>query len=369
MSVRSKERQGKGTMTSKKKPIPVAIVVLPALIASFILGRVSASSEPETTLSKHSQEAKQPAQAQRPSARPTRLQLSTANIPNHRQPVKARRDRIARNSNAVPLKEALKIARAAFAAPDNREVQETAKLAAGGLYVHLKNNPDDLARSLTQLSSSNRQDEADFLASVLGQIHDPIIEKTALELAERGGDASKAAAFDILDAFDTAAALSPALRALTPDQSVQVRRAALRAIPKPEGLDHDTANEVVKQLTRTLKTDEDPEARRRAALLLGDWQRSLAEFWPVIEALGQDQDINVRAGCAFACEISGLKDARVINALVELLDRGQEDPLVRENAWRALGRLSPLPKSAELAYEKYKKEIEAAGIGEDGGAG
>ncbi|MDF1666836.1 MAG: HEAT repeat domain-containing protein [Planctomycetota bacterium] len=352
-------------MTPTKKPLPIALVVLPALVGAFILGRISVSSEPQRALNVDAPSNEE----QKPKLRTVELTPASKSTVQGRRVAKPRTKQPAKTVPSMPLADALKVARAAFAAPNNLEVQETAKLAAGGLYVHLKTNPADLARSLTQLSSSNRQDEADFLASVLGRIHDPIVEKTALELAERGPDASKAAAFDILDAFDTPAALIPALRALSSNQSVQVRRAALRAIPKPEGLDHDTANEVVKQLTETLKNDEDPEARRRAALLLGDWQRSIAEFWPVIEALSQDQDINVRAGCAFACEISGLKDSRVINVLAGVLSRVQEDPLVRENAWRALGRLSPLPKTAELAYEKYKRELEEAGVGEDGGAG
>lgn len=356
-------------MTQTKKPLPIAVVVLPALIGAFILGRVSVSEtspEPKTTA--------EPTAAQKKEEKspPSRTKLAPAprSVSYARQPkVQRRFEPKIRNASSMPLKKALKVARAAFAEPNNIEVQETAKLAAGGLYLHLKNNPRDLAQSLDQLSSSNRQDEADFLAAVLGRIHDPIVEKTALDLAERGQGANKAAAFDILDAFDTPAALSPALRALQGTESVAVRRAALRAIPKPSGLDEDTAEEVIKQLTSTLRTDEDPEARRRAALLLGDWQRSFADFWPVVEALSQDLDINVRAGCAFACEISGLKDRRIVNALAIMVAKPGEDPLVRENAWRALGRLSPLPKSAEQIYLNFKQELEESGIGEDAGAG
>ena len=89
------------------------------------------------------------------------------------------------------------------------------------------------------------------------------------------------------------------------------------------------------------------------SIVLASYSRNAAELEPVLEALENDADSNVRAGAAFALEVSGVRDATVLNALVAVLDREREDPLVRDNAWNALGRLAPLPEEALRAYASY----------------
>ena len=94
---------------------------------------------------------------------------------------------------------------------------------------------------------------------------------------------------------------------------------------------------------------------------LGEWHRDVADLNPVIAALAQDASVNVRAGCAFAFELAGRREPVVLAALVSTLRNPLEDPLVRENAWKALGSLAPLPSGAHAAYADYGLVMEAAG--------
>lgn len=245
-------------------------------------------------------------------------------------------------------------------APPNeacRGEQEEEDAAAEALLAELLSDPEALRAALDRLRSTDDPRAAADLAAILGQVRDPAVEALARELAVAGRTpALRAAAFDILDRFDTPDVLPLVLATLSREGDAAVRRAALMAVPEPAGTSLAEAERLVIPLGEVLAHDHDPEMRRQAAIVLGGWHRSVDDLAGVLRSLASDPDPGVRAGCAFAVEVSGNRDPSVIRALVAALGAPGEDDLVRENAWHALGRMGPLPAAAEEAYRAYAAE-------------
>jgi HEAT repeat protein len=210
----------------------------------------------------------------------------------------------------------------------------------------------------------SEQDPAslEVLSAALGRVVDPAVEELALELVRRDPDpARRAAAFDLLDRLDPPAATAAVLSALGRESDPALRQAALRALPAPRGTNTEGARPVVAELTRLLASDPDEELRRRSAVLLGEWRTCEGELTPVLEALARDPSAQVRAGCAFACEVAGRRSSPVLEALLAAMESEHEDPLVRANAWSALGALAPLPPRAHEAWLLHAEQRDAAG--------
>lgn len=264
------------------------------------------------------------------------------------------------------LEKVFAAAKQAFEAPDDHHIGEAATAAAGELEMRLLTDPAALEAALERFPQLTGQAELEVLAAVLGRVRDPIVEQTALRYAiDRTNPVRRAAALDILDALDTPHARPVALDVLAESRDTNVRRAALRAVPEPQGASQDEAQRVVESLTQILQNDTDSELRRRSAVMLGTWARDQRDLQPVIDHLIGDGSVDVRAGAAFGLELSRSRDPAVINALTQTVLNGGEDPLVRENAWKALGAISPLPPEAAKAYQAFLQERDA--LGEAGG--
>lgn len=260
----------------------------------------------------------------------------------------------------LDLEPMLEAARRAQDDPEDHGVREEAADRAGEVLERLLADPAAVRQALETLARSTDASELGALAAVLGQVRDPEVEEAAINLAQRAPDPQRrAAAFDILDAFDTPHARELALDALGRERDVAVRRAALRAVAEPEGVSREEADPVVRQLTQLLREDSDAELRRRSAMLLGRWARDEAELQPVLQAL-RDPDPVVRGGAAFALEIAQRRSPQVIGALSTLLADPTTDVDTAENAWRALGSLSPLPPDAHRVWAAYGEERTAA---------
>jgi hypothetical protein len=252
---------------------------------------------------------------------------------------------------AIDFGPALAAAREAADMPDDEAAAHEARAAAEDLHLQLAADPTALAQALERFRRSSVEAELGFLAAILGQIADPEVEAFAVGVAS--GDAStarRAAALEILDAFDTPLATPVALAVLAAETDLTVRRAALHAIPDPTGLSLTEAAAVARGVSAVVASDPDPEARRRAVILAG---RYGSDMGPVLTALARDPEPSVRAGAAFALEVAGRRSPAVFDALIATLASQGEDPLVQENAWRALGALSPLPEGAHRAYGVY----------------
>lgn len=212
-------------------------------------------------------------------------------------------------------------------------------------------DPAGLTAALERLRVATDPQELDDLLGLLGQSQDVRVEVAALDLAQRGESAlRRAAAFDLLDALDRPAALPLVLRALTEEDDPRVRCAALFALPRPAGARGEVLSEVGVRLRDVLTSDPHPEARRRAALALGDWCQAPAALPALVVALGSDPSPEVRAGVAFALEQARSNDRAVRAALLRALEDQGEDPLVRDNAWHALGASAPLSRAEEAAW-------------------
>ncbi len=247
-------------------------------------------------------------------------------------------------------------------ATENEESLHAADLAAAALAARLMADPAALAEALEAFGRLEDRFELLDLAAVLARVADPEVEAAALAMAAADpSPARRAAAFDILDALDSPETRAIAVETLGREADVDVRRAALRAMPEPDGTDWSEAGEVSTALAGVLRSDQDEESARRAAVLIGRWRRDAADLDPVIGALASDPRPGVRAGAAFALEVAGDRSRRVVDRLVASLASDDEDPLVRENAWRALGALSPLPDEARRAWRDYADGRESEG--------
>jgi hypothetical protein len=264
----------------------------------------------------------------------------------------------------LKLDKALQVARDLDSKPDEEESIAAAQSATSGLYFELSTDRQALASALSRLPHLGTRGELGMMAAVLGRIADPEVEQLALTMSQASSPLLREAAFDILDGLDLPSGRSVAVRALRIEGEVDVRRAAVRAMPEPRGASEEDADEVVKQLSQVLGTDQDPETRRLAAISLASWHRNLGEFMVVLQHMISDESAGVRAGCAFACEISGRRDPEVVKALVQSLERTGEDDVVRDNGYRALKAMGPLPARASEAFKLYEQQMDDDGAGE-----
>lgn len=243
---------------------------------------------------------------------------------------------------------------AAAPAADPAHVAHTAARVMAALELALAHDPAVLGQALSHLRDAASRQDVEVLSAVLGRVRSPAVEAAAAAIARDAAEPwRRAAALDVLDGQDAAGALPVALAALAADADPAVRRAAVHAVPPPAGIEAGAARSTVAALGRAVAGDADPEVRRRAAVALGDWGRSAADLEPVLAALAGDPSVDVRAGAAFGLELARVGDPRVQAALVAALDRAGEDPLVRENAWRALGGCGPLEGPAHRAWVAY----------------
>lgn len=225
----------------------------------------------------------------------------------------------------------------------------------------LRSDPAALRGALDHFRAARKREDVELLASVLGRVPDPAVLSAAIDVAGRDAEPwRRAAALDLLDGLDTPAALPVAIKALTTEQDVEARRAAVHALPMPTGVAAREAKQVTTALVRAASSDADPEVRRRAAVALGDWARTAEDLAPVVAGLTSDPSIDVRAGCAFALELARPTDPAARAALVAAVSRRDEDPLVRENAWRALGAAGPLADKEHTVWAAYRQEMGAA---------
>ncbi|MGE0712213.1 MAG: HEAT repeat domain-containing protein [Planctomycetota bacterium] len=354
-------------MSGRAAPMPAifaGVVVVGAV--AFVVGRMSVSEPPPREVVRY---VEAPRDARRDAAAPPPVAghgdhghgdhppqrggppSDATEIPTQRQ-----------SRDPVDFSKAFQAAHAAHDAPADEALAEQLAAAANELAERLLSDPAALSAALQRFPTLRDPAELETLATVLGRVRDPEVEDLALRLAKDPDlPARRAAAFDVLDAFDTPKARRVALEALGSERDAAVRRAALRAVPEPQGASQRQAGEVAATLLQLLEADPDPELRRRAAVMLGTWYRDPADLRPLLTHLGGDADINVRAGCAFALELTRRRDPEVLEALVRAMSDAREDPLVRDNAWKALAALSPLPDVAHAAYEAYRAERDAAG--------
>lgn len=260
---------------------------------------------------------------------------------------------------ALDLEDVLARGRARAAAPDDERLCDDALASMDALERAVASDPQAMAEALARLRRTTDPAELELLAAVLARIQDQEVEETALELTRAGDPAAQAAGFDMLDALDLPSGRTAALDGLARARDPQVRRAALRALPPPVGASLDEAAGVVASLSGLVTADADPELRRRAAVELGRWHRVPDDLSPLLLALERDPDPNVRAGAAFGLELAARRDPSLVAALVAAVRRPDEDPLVRENAWKALGALGPLPAEVQADYRRYEDELAA----------
>lgn len=264
---------------------------------------------------------------------------------------------------AADLEAALAVARAAARAPEDEQLCDQAQDAAEALEGALLRDPQARAAALGRLRAASDPAELELLAAVLGRIKDLAVEEAALDLIRAAAPAQQAAGFEMLDALDLPSARAASLEGLARAREPAVRRAALGALPVPVGASLEDARDVVGALTGLVRGDPDPELRRRAAVELGRWHRGPEDLGPLLAALERDPDPNVRAGAAFGLELAARRDPPVVEALVRAVRRPDEDPLVRENAWKALGALGPLAPEAQAEWRRFEAERGARGEG------
>jgi hypothetical protein len=252
---------------------------------------------------------------------------------------------------------ALDAALAAIAAEDDSGGDRGTAFA--DTIARLREDPAALAQAIARFRSETDPARLSALALVLGLVRDPAVEAIAMDLARAGDREHRLAALEILDAFETLAAIPVASEILAREDDPALLRAALHALPEPAGVAADVAAVVDRELVRLARDAADPETRRRAVERLGAWAFSPEDEVAIVDALGRDPDPGVRAAAAFA--LGGRRGGpAVVRALAEALARRDEDRDVRENAWQALRRAGPLPPEARAAYEAYAAEREGS---------
>lgn len=213
-----------------------------------------------------------------------------------------------------------------------------------------------LGQVLAELTTTSDAARLQVMAVLLARAHTLRTETVVLQLALTGDMARRMAALDILDAWDTPAALGVVQEIFANDQAPELLSRALYALPPGSGMNETQAAAVRSHLGRLAASGTDMEVRRRALLALGSWGGAEAERI-LVDALGA-RDAQERAAAAFALEQRRTRSPAAIAELTRLVANRDEDKTVRENAFQALARLGPLPAGAAAAYQDYLLERE-----------
>lgn len=245
--------------------------------------------------------------------------------------------------------------------------EDGAGVAASDLVRRLRADPALVAAAIARFREETDPARLAALAAVLGRVRDPAVEALALELARPGGGdrAHRLAALDILDAFETPAAIPLVAGLLAEERDPLILSGAIHALPEPAGVALEAAIEIDRDLARLAERAPDVETRRRAVEKLGSWGVGGGEHDALLlRALRDDPDPEVRAAAAFAIEQRRAAPAvpAALEALAAAVARRDEDPQVRENAWQALRRAGPLPRNVRAVYEAYAAEREGRAV-------
>jgi HEAT repeat protein len=225
----------------------------------------------------------------------------------------------------------------------------------------LERDPGLMAEAVARFRTERDPEQLAILATLLGRVHTPEVESLAIDLAQGADPIMKAAALDILDAFQTPLAIPAVLPILQSDRDPAMLGRAIYALPEPRGISASEAAPIEQELIR-LTGNEDVDVRVRALITYGHWGGTEADG-VLINALQNDPTPDGRAAAAFAMERRASRDPAAIQALGRTLANHDEAALVRENAYQALGRLGPLPPEVKGAYDAYRIEREGLGFG------
>jgi HEAT repeat protein len=225
--------------------------------------------------------------------------------------------------------------------------------------LRLRGDPAALAAAIERFRSETDPQKLMALATLLGQIKEPSVEALALELARSGDLPHRLAALELLDRFETPAAIPVASEILAREGDPALLQAAIYALPDPSGVAMETARAVDRELARLSREAPDAETRRRAVERLWRWAATPEDEAAIVASLRDDPDASVRCGAAFALGMRRTTNAAAIRALADTLARREEDPSVRWMCWQALGRAGPLPPEALAAYQAFEIESEA----------
>lgn len=231
------------------------------------------------------------------------------------------------------------------------EVRQTASHPEAEKEAEYVGQPDGLERLVEEFREKAGTEEGAPLAAALGQVHDPQVEKLAVDLVRSGDLAHQLAGLDLLDRLDieNPETRTLVLETLRTDPRPEILSAALyalhRGVPDPRETRETLA------VLAPLASHSVPEVRRRGVIALAEW----GAVEPALTAL-RDPSPDVRAGAAFALRNApGAADTLAARVADE-----SEDWAVREQAWRSLARC-PLDERTYAIYARFREKHEAAG--------
>jgi hypothetical protein len=216
-------------------------------------------------------------------------------------------------------------------------------------------DPQTIQKRLVEFRARAGTEEGSQLAVILGEIHDPVVEEAALELAQSGSLEQRLAGLDLLDRLDIENPITQGaiLEILRTDGRTEIIHAALYALHRGVPNPRETANVI--QTLLPFAAHPDPEVRRRCVIALSEWgEPSIA-----LQAL-QDSSPDVRAGAAFALGQVRHAVPGMVDSLATCVANDHEDWAVREQAWRVLATF-PLDERTYAVYSQFKEAHQAMG--------
>lgn len=195
----------------------------------------------------------------------------------------------------------------------------------------------------------------DAWVAVLGKIQTETVQASVGRVATGSGSkASRIAALRVLEAHSTPQVLPPIQQVLETEHDGEILTRAVHALPVPWGAVPREVAGISTSLARLL-SGSDEDLRRNAALALGDWGRDPASQSLIVRTMREDRSPKVRAAAAFGL-VFAPKAPELLDALAERVRDTQEDWVVRENAWRAIRTVVPLPEHLAPTYWEFVKE-------------
>jgi HEAT repeat protein len=208
-----------------------------------------------------------------------------------------------------------------------------------------------LMKSLEKTDAKNRPLVVKTLGLLASKSRDliPAIQK----LLEDADGRLREAAADALGGIDPKVKeAAPALQKSLGDDEAGVRLAAARALFSIQGIE---AAMVIPVMTRALK-DDDPDMRRDAAALIGDFGAAAKDSVPALIASLKDPDGGVRSAAAWAIAriTGGQATQKAIDVMIAALK--DKEPRARQDAARLLGDVGPDARSAIPALNEAMED-------------
>lgn len=212
-------------------------------------------------------------------------------------------------------------------------------------FIRLEQQIKDDRRLRLQLLEEFRYNtdpaRAQQLAALLGPYNDPAIVKTASELAYSGDMQSQIAGLDLLSRVQPRndEARDVAIDLLSSGNDPQLLIATMNVLATPAKSATATQRQLLNDNLASLANHYDPVVRAQSLALMGRWDKNSSTAREALTRGLTDTDPDVRSSAAFAIKAIKNPDNNIIDGLLFIAEKTDEEKSARYAALTALEKM------------------------------